>query len=263
MTSKRARIERRSLTLGGAAALVAAMAATGCGSTGGSGNGFPDSGGLLPRDASATDATIHRGKPTPDSGTAANDASPGTDARPGTDASGPFDAGAPDTASPGDAGWAFTADASAVDAGCTGTAPLGAACLRDSDCICGAICAASKGAVLCIPGPGCNQAILRWDSPTANADGTCLTDLGGFDILWGQTTGGPYPYTADAGLNCAPTGVQVPCGDAGQTELAQVCEFRLGGLDAGTWYFVAETYTTTGLTSAPSTEASKTVPKCQ
>src|SRR5688572_5713105 len=44
---------------------------------------------------------------------------------------------------------------------------------------------------------------LLWTAPTQNADGTPLTDLAGYRISYGTTTGGPYPNTvtdANAGV---------------------------------------------------------------
>jgi hypothetical protein len=40
--------------------------------------------------------------------------------------------------------------------------------------------------------------ILDWDAPTTNADGTALTDLGGYRIRYG-TTPGVYDHSIDVG----------------------------------------------------------------
>lgn len=34
---------------------------------------------------------------------------------------------------------------------------------------------------------------LNWSTPTVNCDGTAMTDLAGYVIQWGETSGGPYP----------------------------------------------------------------------
>ncbi len=42
------------------------------------------------------------------------------------------------------------------------------------------------------------EVILAWDSPAVNTDGTLLTDLGGYRIHYG-TSSGIYDYTQDVG----------------------------------------------------------------
>jgi hypothetical protein len=52
----------------------------------------------------------------------------------------------------------------------------------------------------------------------------------------------------------------VACGDAGQSLAQLACAYRVGPLDAGTWYFTVSAYTDAGVSSAfAAPEVSKTV----
>jgi len=42
------------------------------------------------------------------------------------------------------------------------------------------------------------NATLQWDPPTTNEDGTPLTDLAGYKVYFGPSSG-DYPYTIDVG----------------------------------------------------------------
>ena len=61
------------------------------------------------------------------------------------------------------------------------------------------------------------QAILSWDPPTTNADGSQLTDLGGYKVYYG-TASGNYGSVIDAG---------------------NVLTYTVTGLSNGTFYFAA------------------------
>lgn len=144
------------------------------------------------------------------------------------------------------------ADATSGDACAAAAAGEGVACSKDEDCTCNTVCAAKR----CVKRSACDEALIAWDGPTSNLDGTCLVDLGGFMVQLGQTQGGPYARI-DAGSPCAP-GPTVPCGDGGSATQLD-CAFRVGPLDAGTWYFVVSAYTEAGVESPVSSEVSKTV----
>jgi hypothetical protein len=129
----------------------------------------------------------------------------------------------------------------------------GFACKMNSDCPCGASCSVH----LCVPAPRCGDALLNWEGPVTNTDGSCLRDLGGFKIYWGQTQGGPYPNILDVGLPCA-LGASMACGDMDMVT-QQDCGYRITGLTNGTWYFAVSTYNVGGTESSPSNEASKVI----
>lgn len=81
-------------------------------------------------------------------------------------------------------------------------------------------------------------AILSWTAPTQNTDGTPLTDLAGFRIYSGQTSGGPYPGVHH---DIAPTDVT----------------HDIDGLTPGDWFFVATAFNALGVESDFSGEAMK------
>lgn len=80
------------------------------------------------------------------------------------------------------------------------------------------------------------KAVLNWEAPTANADGSPLTDLGGYKVHH-QLMGG--------------TEVVVDVGN--------VITHTLTGLAAGQTNFWVTAYDTSNNESAPSNQASKTV----
>ena len=84
------------------------------------------------------------------------------------------------------------------------------------------------------------SATLTWAIPTTRADGSALTNLAGFHIYYG-TTPGSYA-TAITVAN------------------ATVSTYVVSNLPSGTYYFVATAYDATGLESAYTTSASKTIP---
>ena len=83
------------------------------------------------------------------------------------------------------------------------------------------------------------EAVLTWDAPTQNEDGTPLTDLAGFKIYQADAPGGPY----------------TPVGDVPGTALT----FTVESLPDGTYYFVATAYNEAGTESQYSGEVSKVV----
>jgi hypothetical protein len=87
--------------------------------------------------------------------------------------------------------------------------------------------------------PTNKSADVSWTPPTTNTNGTALTDLAGFRIYYG---------TSPDALNQT---INVPT--AGATD------YVVQGLTQGTWYFAVVAYTNTGLASALSSLASKTI----
>ena len=81
---------------------------------------------------------------------------------------------------------------------------------------------------------------LSWQPPTQNEDGSPLTDLAGYKIHWGTTSGN---YTSSATLN-----------NPGITT------YVVENLASGTYFFAMQSFNSQGLDSAYSGEASKTIP---
>lgn len=144
-------------------------------------------------------------------------------------------------------------DGSSGDPCAVPDAGVGEVCAKNEDCTCGNTCSALR----CVPKSRCDQALLSWNAPTENQDGTCLTDLAGFMVRWGLEAGGPHPNEVDAGLPCVTSSI-VPCGDGGSVPQL-VCSHRIVGLDAGLWYFSVSAYNEAGVESPPAVEASKNV----
>lgn len=85
-------------------------------------------------------------------------------------------------------------------------------------------------------------AILSWDPPTTNTDGTLLTDLAGHKIYYG-TSAGNYTNTLDVGNRTT---------------------YQLGSLTDGiTYYFAVTAYNIYGSESAFSNQVSKAMPAAQ
>ena len=82
-------------------------------------------------------------------------------------------------------------------------------------------------------------ATLSWTAPTQNEDGSALTDLAGYKIYYG-TTSGNYPLvdTID---------------DPGLTT------YMVSGLTTGMWYFVATAFNELNIESVFSNEAQKAI----
>src|SRR3972149_2475976 len=82
------------------------------------------------------------------------------------------------------------------------------------------------------------QAILSWDPPTTNADGTNLTDLAGYKVYYGSTSGN-YNTVIDA---------------------ANVTSYTVTNLtNNATYYFATTAYDTSANESGYSNEASMTI----
>jgi hypothetical protein len=78
---------------------------------------------------------------------------------------------------------------------------------------------------------------ISWEAPTTNTDGTPLTDLAGFTIYYGTSTG-KYTNTIDAG---------------------NVMTYTFNALPDGAYYFVTTAYNVLGIESSYSNEVERTV----
>jgi len=83
------------------------------------------------------------------------------------------------------------------------------------------------------------SATLTWTPPTQNTDGTALTDLAGYRIYWGTSSGN---YTESVQLD-----------NPGLTS------YVVENLTGGTWYFVSTAINSEGVESNYSNEAVKTI----
>lgn len=83
------------------------------------------------------------------------------------------------------------------------------------------------------------SATLSWTAPTANTNGSALTDLAGYHIYYG---------TAAGSLSS-----EIDVGNPG------TLTYTVTQLSAGTWYFAVTAYTNTGLESSKSQIGSKTI----
>lgn len=92
-----------------------------------------------------------------------------------------------------------------------------------------------------------NIAVLTWEAPTTNEDGSPLTDLAGYRVYYG-TTPGSYAEMEDAGMPF--------CEDRGAV---RECTWVVENLDPGAWYFAVTAYDASGNESVFSNEASKTI----
>jgi hypothetical protein len=84
------------------------------------------------------------------------------------------------------------------------------------------------------------SATLSWTPPTLNTNGTALTNLAGYRILYG-TSATSLTRTI-------------------QVANAGISRYVVENLASGRWYFSVRAYTTTGVESAASATANTTVP---
>ena len=80
---------------------------------------------------------------------------------------------------------------------------------------------------------------VTWSAPTANTNGSALTNLAGYTIYYG---------TSPSSLNQS-----VKVSNAGATD------YVVQGLSSGTWYFAVTAYTNSGLQSSYSAVVTKTI----
>jgi uncharacterized protein YceK len=81
------------------------------------------------------------------------------------------------------------------------------------------------------------SAVVTWDAPTINDDGTPLTDLSGYKVYYG-TSSGNYEQTIDVG---------------------NYTSIEIDSLTDGTWFFSVKAYDSSGNESAFSNEVSKNI----
>ena len=86
---------------------------------------------------------------------------------------------------------------------------------------------------------GAGSATLSWTPPTQNSDGTTLTNLAGYKILYG-----PDADALDQSI---------------EVENSSVNTYVVDNLTAGTWYFAVVAVNASGLASSPSNTAAKTI----
>jgi hypothetical protein len=89
------------------------------------------------------------------------------------------------------------------------------------------------------PNAATGSADVSWTPPTTNTDGSTLTNLAGYNIYYGTS---PSALTQRL-----------------QVTNAGLTDYVVSGLTAGTWYFSVTAYTTSGVESALSAIASKTI----
>lgn len=146
---------------------------------------------------------------------------------------------------------------------------IGDACTTTDNCICNRSCAARS----CVAKSACDQARLTWSTPTENTDGSCLTNIGGFSMYWG-TTSGYHDHSVDVHFPCVETGTAM-CdadvnvdsdedgifnNDADGSVSTYECTYLLTDLaDGVTVYIVMTTYNTDSVESDPSGEVSKAI----
>ncbi len=90
------------------------------------------------------------------------------------------------------------------------------------------------------------DAVLTWEAPTINTDDSPLTDLAGYRLYWGTSTGS-YPDNQDLGMPS--------CTDVAGT---MTCTYTLTDLGAGTYFFAVTAYSAGGYESVRSNEATAT-----
>lgn len=84
---------------------------------------------------------------------------------------------------------------------------------------------------------GTGSVTLSWQAPTTNEDGTPLTDLAGYRVYYGETSG-VYTHSITVG---------------------NYTSVSIGNLEAKDWYFVATAFSVYGSESEYSNEVIKTV----
>ena len=84
------------------------------------------------------------------------------------------------------------------------------------------------------------SATLSWVAPTQNTDGSALTNLAGYRVLYGKTRGGPYESSV-------------------YINNPSVTRYVVEGLVPGTYYFVVTARNSAGVESGYSGEATRTL----
>lgn len=100
-----------------------------------------------------------------------------------------------------------------------------------------------------------DYAVLSWDAPTTNADGTCLRDLAGYKVSYGLSPGTyDQAVTLDlAEMSGTDTGRSTECGPV------MNYTFLVENLESASWYFAVQAVDASGNASGYSNEVIKTV----
>ena len=128
---------------------------------------------------------------------------------------------------------------------------VGQVCMSNAECPCSNTCIQG----MCQTEPACDEFVISFDAPVERTDGTCLDDLAGFILHYGQDMGGPYTDIIDVGLPCV-EGEMVACGEDGEMQPQLLCSYRQR-FEEGLWYMALTTYTDSGLESVLSEEVSR------
>ena len=104
-------------------------------------------------------------------------------------------------------------------------------------------------------GSGTFTATLEWEAPTTNMDQSCLTNLAGYTLTYGNASGATSHQESIplSSLACVNTNTVTACGTV------QTCTYTVRGLSSGQWYFKATTYNTGLIFGAASNEAALTI----
>jgi hypothetical protein len=102
---------------------------------------------------------------------------------------------------------------------------------------------------------GTGTVTLSWNAPTSYSDQSCVTNLAGYTVNYG-TSSGAYGFQESipvGSANCVDTGVTSACGPV------MSCSYTVKGLSKGKWYFSTSAYTADSTVSPLSNEASYSV----
>jgi len=96
---------------------------------------------------------------------------------------------------------------------------------------------------------------LSWLEPKFNEDGSCITNLRGYQVNLGLSRGNYIDYRPVLlnELDCQPNGTQTSCGPV------RACHYQLRGLESASWYITVQAYNTRGNISRHSNEIIRTV----
>lgn len=105
------------------------------------------------------------------------------------------------------------------------------------------------------PVGGTGVVALSWESPMTNTDGSCISDMAGYRVFYGNSSGN-YLYQKTVPvetLSCTATGAATSCGSV------ETCTYSVDSLSQGQWYFAVSSYGSSGTNSALSNEASDAI----
>lgn len=102
-------------------------------------------------------------------------------------------------------------------------------------------------------------ATLNWTSSVTRGDGTCLSNMAGYRVVYGPSSSN-YINTIDLlltnpTLTCKTSATPISCGSV----TSQTCTYTVTNLATGTWYFAIRAFDDLGLESINSNEGSKII----